>query len=195
MKKRQFKFICLLAEHTKFSPLQPATVFSISIRVLCCSRYSHYSILMMDDLDGSYHVIEATWPEVRIKPYQEWYAHSDRLVLPQFLDEAVWPFDLEAVLALEGKPYPIRDIGAQFFDIARTNWLGVGHRWNGESGIGRSGIFCTELAATGMGRADSHRARPNDFFSPFGVVGITNGEEFRTYKGQEAVLPEFLQYA
>ncbi|WP_299755265.1 hypothetical protein [uncultured Pontibacter sp.] len=194
MQKRQFKFVSLLAEHTLLRP-HPATWFSCSIRVLCCSRYSHYSILMIDELDGSFHMIESTWPKVKVKTYQEWYAHSDRLVLPQFLDEAIWPFDLEAVLAKEGEKYPVRDIVEQPLDIARTCWFAIGHRWNGFSGIGRGGTFCTELAATGMGRADSHRIRPNDLYSPLGIVGVINGEEFRTYKGQQAAMPEFLLQA
>ncbi|GAB3822193.1 hypothetical protein GCM10028895_26090 [Pontibacter rugosus] len=150
---------------------------------------------MVDEVDGTYHVIESTWPEVKVKTYLEWYAHSDRLVLPQFLDQSIWPFDLEAVLAKEGEKYPVRDIVEQPLDIIRTNWVAIGHRWNGRSGIGRVGTFCTELVATGMGRADSFRIRPNDLYSPLGIVGITNGEEFRTYKGQEAVLPQFLLYA
>lgn len=174
------RFNRLLLEHTVGKWSRPGTWFSVLIRVLICSRYSHVSIDFYNEA-GERRILEAVWPKVHEVPYEEWEGHAHRKVLPKEVDETYHEVDLQAARALVGKRYGVRDLLQVLLHIFRTYWFSFGNKWNGKDGGGERGVFCSELGAVLLGLKDSHLILPRDFER---MGGLTSGEEFETFRSK-----------
>lgn len=160
--------IQVLLVHNKFSFTRPLTWFSLLIRIFTCSKWNHVAIRIGDN------VIESKGDGVTLKTYEEWFVHSNRIVLPRIPKESTM-LAVESVLMCKGLTYGFLDVWERFLRIKHIKWDGK----DPSTFVFKNhkGLICSDLACILLGLPEIYMPSELEYYD-----GLINGEEFITYK-------------
>lgn len=155
----------ILLVHNKFSWVKPLTWLSLIIRMVTCSKWNHVAIL----IDNK--VLESKGNGVHISDYDDWFKHSNRVVLPMTPDK-VDMNNYELMIKAEGLTYGFLDLFERFRRIVSTKWIGnntfVNHN--------HKGLVCSDLACILLGIPEIYMPSELEFYP-----GLKKGLEYITY--------------
>lgn len=156
----------ILLVHNEFDILDKLTYLSYAIRIGTCSKWNHVAIRIGDT------VIEAIGKGVMKKPYEEWYTHANRQVLPLQVNNPRTA-GINHVLLTVGSKYGFGDLVERFKEIKREKWDGKSEYHEKD----KPGFICSDLGCILLGIPKDRV--PGDFVS---LPGLTPLPEYTTTK-------------
>ncbi len=161
----------ILLVHNRFRKQEEVTWLSLLIRFLCFSFWNHIAIAVF--IYGRWYVIESIGKGVKLKPYEEWFTHSDRKVKERLPDKELTLEQFHLLLSLLDTKYGKRDLITAYIIALWWRLFEIKLGWKN-----RYGIICSGLGNIALGREELSGV-PSDFDS---YDELSDGQVYETYK-------------
>lgn len=161
----------ILLVHNRFRKKEAVTYLSIFIRLVTFFFWNHIAIAVC--IYGKWYVIESVGKGVKMKPYEEWFVHSDRKVKERLASKELTPEQLHLLLDLLDTKYGKIDLFTAYFIALWWRLFEKKLNWKN-----RYGIICSGLGNVLLGREELSGV-PGDFEN---YAELTDGQTYETFK-------------